>query len=868
MDFRKQVRKVYIQKPSEHESRLVRALRMIGFLFVSSAILLGAVLGGGYWWLARDLPQIEEISDYRPNVVSYVYDRQGQVIGEFKYENQTRILVKLPQVPQHLINAFIAAEDKNFYKHKGVDLLGFVRAMLKNLRKGSLSEGGSTITQQLTRALLLSPEKTIRRKLREMLLAQKIESNFDKHEILYLYLNEIYFGSGAYGVQAAAQVYFGKDVIDLSLAECAILAGLPQAPSRYSPSRNPQEAKRRQHYVLERMAANGYITQAESIDAFAEQIKLAQIRDMNLENAPYFTEHVRRYVMEVYGSDKVLKDGLHIYTTVDMDLQHSAQKALDYGLREFDKRKGWRGPIRRESSDRVPAALQELLETQTKAEPPVPDDLLTGIVTVVDDQRKTVVVDTGVALGTIAFNELKWAELMVSGETTRQIKLAEPGQLLKAGDVVEVRVLKTTKDLTELALEQKPLIQGALVSVDPRNFELLAMVGGNDYESSEFNRAVQAFRQPGSAFKPIVYAAAMDAGFTPASTILDTALVFADGWKPKNYGGGFQGEIRLRQALAKSVNTVTVRLLGELGTAYVLDYARRLGMELSAKDDLSVALGSYETTLLDLTYVYTTFASGGLRADPIFIRRIQDRDGKIIEDHLLADRISGSDGNLAAPRTPDSTWLSQGHPEAEPQPEQDSLNEEDEDLELIVMQDDDPQTGEVFVRRVMSRQTAYVVTSMLQSVVREGTGTRALALGRQAAGKTGTTNNNIDAWFVGYTPLHLAGVWVGYDEGGKTMGSKETGTRAALPIWLHYMKQAVKKMPDQPFQAPPGIVFEKIDPESGLLATPETKNPLLECFKAGTAPTEYANQEAAPKAGDFFRYDTEVEKQADPLLIP
>jgi penicillin-binding protein 1A len=868
------VRRVYVVPPPKGPERW---LRLAGFL-CAAAVLVSLQVGGVlYVWIARDLPRINRLADYRPGVVTVVYDRDGGVIGEFKYENQTRYLVPLDRVPQRLIDAVVSAEDKNFWSHSGVDPTSLVRAAWSDLRSKSMSQGGSTITQQLTRALLLTPEKTVRRKLREMLLAHRIESNFSKKDILYLYLNEIYFGSGAYGVQAAARLYFGKDATDLTLAECALLAGLPQAPSRYSPRNNPDEALRRRRYVLDRMAEDGRATADEARAAMDEPIRLVPLRDVNLEGAPYATEYIRLYVMAKYGEDKVLKDGLKIHTTIDPAKQRDAARAVDVGLRELDKRQGWRGPMLHLSADGIAAHVQALQKRDAARDAQV-GDVVEGVVTAVNESGRSVAVATGRFAGTIALADMRWAERTQVGGGLRYLNLTNPRQIVQTGDVIQARVVALPaagKD-ARLALDQKPLVQGALVSIDPRSWEILALVGGDDFRDSQFNRALQSKRQPGSSFKPIVYATALDHGFTPASVIVDTALVFDDGWSPKNATGSFQGRMRLRQALARSINTVTVRLVSEIGTTAVHEYAARLGLDLGAADDMSIALGSHEVSPIGLASAYTVFASGGLRARPILITRIEDREGHVLEKHALR-RVYPAHPLTPEPAVPDpaAPGPSAAADEAEllaAKPAAPAAPTEPEDAiagpEDLAAPDVDPATGDVLVRRVISRASAYVITSMLQSVVTSGTGARALALGKQAAGKTGTTNENVDAWFLGFTPTLLAGVWVGYDDGAKSLGGRETGAQAALPLWLEYMKRATEGHADEGFPVPPGVVYAKIDPATGLLAPPEFVGAISECFKAGTVPTEFTTGAGDIKPEDFLRYDQDSPEGRDVPVSP
>jgi penicillin-binding protein 1A len=761
-------------------------------------LLMVAVIGafGAYRHLAADLPRIDSLVDYRPPIISSVYADDGRKIGEFYTER--RIVIGLDQIPQRLRQAFVAAEDSRFYQHRGIDLVSIARAFFKNLEAGAIVQGGSTITQQVTKSFLLTPERSYSRKIKEAILAYRIDRVFSKDEILYLYLNQIYLGHGAYGVAAAAENYFDKPVADLSLAECAMLAGLPQAPSRYSPFSHPERARQRQRYVLNRMVEEGMVSPAEARVAAETELEIKPRRNWFFEEVPVYTEHVRRYVIERYGEKRLLNDGLQIYTAVDTAAQKAARNEIDKGLRALDKRRGYRGPLEQLTAE----GAKEWIARRSAGDRPVPGEIREAVVTAVDDRSGRVRVDLGSRAGVIQMAGMQWARPLdpVSGKAAG--RLETPGQILKVNDLVQVRVEAAGQGVAPLtlALEQVPRVEGALLCLENRTGQVKAMIGGRDFAASQFNRAVQSRRQPGSAFKPIIYAAAIDKGYTPASMLIDAPIIYHDEardftWKPRNYGRRFHGPTSLRRALAQSRNVVTVKLLRDIGVSYVIDYARRLGITSPLAPNLSLALGSSGVSLLELVQAYSVFANRGERVAPIFVTRIVDRDGRVLEE--AEDR-----------REP-----------------------------------------------VISPATAYIVTSLLESVVQEGTGQHVKALGRPVAGKTGTTDDLHDAWFMGYTPGFTTGVWVGFDDD-TPLGDGETGARAASPIWLGFMQTLLQDRPVEVFTVPEGVVFAKIDAETGLLAIAESRETRFECFKEGTEPTTYSSRpEAVDEPESFFKSD-------------
>lgn len=669
--------------------KIIKITITIGMVILTSLFVF--VLST-YYYFGHDLPSIENLKNYEPPTITRFFSDNGEVIGEFFIER--REIVSLDRIPDHLIYAFIAGEDARFFQHKGVDYLAILRALFKNIFSGEIVQGGSTITQQVVKSLLLTPEKSLSRKIREAILSFKIERYLTKEEILYLYLNQIYLGQGAYGVASAAEVYFGKPIEELNLAESALLAGLPQAPSKYSPFHHPEQAKKRQAYILNRMVEEGFITEAESQKALQTRLNFQERRPPHFEKAPYFVDHVRKYVEERYGRDVLYKGGLQVYTTLDLYAQKVGQESIESGLKEIERRQ----------------------------------------------------------------------------------KYPNRGNTLQ--------------------------LEGALICFELDTGYVKAVVGGRDYRRSQFNRAIQARRQTGSAFKPIVFASALDRGYSPASIVVDSPIVFESGgqrWKPKNFDEKFSGPITLRTALSRSVNVVTVKIARDIGIDYVRDYAKTLGITSPLHDNLAMALGSSGLSLYELTKAYAVFGNQGRSFRPIFIKKILDRYGNLLEENL-------------------------------------PLNYPDEIRST-------PQ--------LISPQTAFLMTSLLESVVQQGTGWRAKALGRPVAAKTGTTDQFFDAWFVGYTPEYATGVWVGFDED-RSLGENETGARAASPIWVDFMSKILKDKEIKNFSIPEGIEFMRIDPKTGRMS--HRKEAVLECFKEGTGPSQINPSSFKPSI-DFFKYE-------------
>jgi penicillin-binding protein 1A len=652
------------ETPPTEPSRKKRRFYLFILYFIAAILVLsGGFILGFYIYFSKDLPRLTSVKDYAPKVVTQVLSENEEVLAEFFVEK--RYFISIEDMPTVLIEAFIAAEDERFFEHQGLDFFSIMRAMVKNIASMDIVQGGSTITQQVTKSLLLTPEKSYTRKIKEAILAYRMEKSLSKSDILSIYLNQIYLGHRSYGVEAAAATYFDKSASDLNLAEAALLAGLPKAPSAYSPIRHPKRAKRRQIYVLQRMVESGYISKEDAQRAGDFPITITPAENKNIKIAPYFTEYIRHYLKQNYGNESLYSAGLKVYTPLNLFMQRGAQKAVESGLANYEKRVG-----------------------------------------------------------------------------------------------VE---------------EGGPRVQGALIAMNPQTGHIKSLVGGINFLENQFNRALQARRQPGSAFKPIVYAAALDKNYNTTTEVIDSPLVYMvesdeEFWEPRNFDLQYKGPITLRKALSDSRNIITIKILQDIGVGYVVNYAKKLGISTPLNRDLSLALGSSGMSLLEITRAYAAFANQGLLVEPIFVTKIVSRDGTVLEENR--------------PR----------------------------------------------VQQAISPQTAYLVTNLLTSVVKEGTGRRARALKRPCAGKTGTTNEVRDAWFIVYTPDLIAGTWVGFDNQ-KPLGKKETGAVAASPIWVDFMQGVLEGRPKKTFSVPEGVVFMRIDKETGRPATPQTEKVAYECFK-------------------------------------
>ncbi len=764
--------------------RWLRGLLIAATCVIVLGVGVGVIVGmSAYKTLTEGLPQLDELENYDSSLVTRVYDRHGELIADFFIEK--RLLIDLAEVPLFIRQATIAVEDARFYSHGGFDTRGILRAMWVNFRAGEVREGASTITQQVARTLFLNRERTMRRKLREIILAARIERRFSKDEILRMYLNQVFYGHNAYGVEAAAQIYFGKATKALTLGEGLLIVGLTQSPNAYSPLKDLPRSLQRRQYVLRRMVEQGHLDANQAQQVAQEPVELnPNYKQVN--KSPYFVEYVRQYLETHYGSRRLYRGGFEVHTTLDLHLQQVAEQAVRRGVREVDQRHGYQGPLRRVDLSRDAERNRQVIESV--AIPPDGDrtiregERLTGVVLNVGEKAVWVAVkdSRGVMTPKDSFAWVREPDLKRGFDRRAR---REPREIFQRGDVIRVRAVRVDArgQAHILALEQDPVVQSALMTIEAGSGHVLAMVGGYDFAISQFNRATQAIRQPGSAFKPIIYTAALEAGKTPASIVYDRAVVKRDAdtqqvWKPKNYSHKYYGAQTLRTALTHSRNMVTIRLMEDIGVPAVLASARRLGIESPLAPYLSLALGSSGVSLLELTASYSTFANGGLYIPPIFITRIEDADGQVIEEHL---------------------------PQAQ---------------------------------RALSPEIAYIMTSMLQGVIENGTGRRVRALKRPAAGKTGTTNDFRDAWFIGFTPEIITGVWVGIDDH-TMLGQHENGGRAAAPIWLEFMQEAVRGHPITDFPIPFQVRFYRIDAQSGRQATASTQtDTLFEAFVQGSQP--------------------------------
>jgi penicillin-binding protein 1A len=769
------------------------------YSFILSGLLLLIFGGLLFFYYSHRLPDFSPLKGGNLNAYSIIYSEEDEVIGKFLMDN--RIPISYEQIPKPLVNAFIAAEDADFFRHKGVDYKGILRAMFKNFLAGRIVQGGSTITQQVTKTFFLTPKRSLSRKLKEVAYAFGLEQNLTKEEILALYLNNIYLGNGAYGVEAAADSYFNKRVEQLNLAEVAMMAGLVKAPSRYSPVNNLKRAKDRQAYVLTRMTELGFVSQEQREKALQIPLKIQSRESAYFSKAPYFTEFIRHQVERKYGKEKLYQEGLRIYTTLDLSLQKTAQKSVEAGLRELDKREGFRGP----SQTLPPHEAKELPNKKKGAVPPLPQkEIFEGVILSKEDSKKSYTVWVEDRKGILPYSEMSWALTIKPTATYKPQKVKTPADLLNPGDVVYVRVKESSKkeQTLRLSLEQEPIVQGALLCLDPRTGYVRAMVGGRDFGESQFNRAISARRQPGSAFKPLIYAAALEKGYTPSTIIMDSPVEYSDPdggtyWAPKNYDEDFMGPITFRNALAHSRNVVTVKILEDIGVAYALPFIKKLGIESSIKRDLSIALGTSGVSMMELTSAFAVFANGGERIKPIFIKKIVTMKGEVLEENTPYIETEEKEEEEETVKTPPSASKEQA----------------------------------------ISPQNAFIMTHLLQGVVQHGTGQRAKVLGRPVAGKTGTSSDYSDAWFIGFTPSLLAGVWVGFDD--KTsLGKKETGARAALPIWINFMDQALRNTPLDTPKPPQGITFIKVNIETGLPSNTDSPETITEAFIDSSVPRE------------------------------
>lgn len=838
--------------------RLLNIFKLLTVVTLVMVLLVAAITAGGYFYLNPRLPSIDGLSNVQLQVPLRIYSSDGALMGEFGEKRRTP--KTLDEIPLRMRQAFLSAEDDRFYEHPGVDYQGLVRAAFNLVLTGERGQGGSTITMQLARNFYLSSEKTYLRKLNEILLALKIEGELDKERILELYLNKIYLGNRSYGIAAAAQIYYGLELEELSLAQIAMIAGLPKAPSTFNPIINPDRAMIRRNYVLSRMRQLDYITAAEYEAATAEPVTAVRHSSDIGVYAPYVNEMARAEIVKQFGDEAYVR-GLNVYTTINARLQQAANDSLWNGLVAYDRRHGYRGVIRHVDLDAVSEAVVAANEGVDAAAEDVDvaaeevdagkidliaklkDDenygrFLPALVLSVnddiskkpgsdadktepEDNRSAMLLLKGGNQIRLPWSGIQWARKYVSVNRIGD-ELTTVSEVIKPGDVVWL----AQDAKTGWSLAQVPEVQGALVSVDPNTGGIQALNGGFDFEHSKFNRVVQAKRQAGSGFKPIVYASALDKGYTPASLINDAPVVFEDNvlegsWRPQNYSGEFFGPTRLRMALYKSRNLVSIRLLRSVGIKHATEFAQNFGLVSDElPHDLSLALGSAELSPLQLSRVFSVFANGGYLIEPYLIQRIEDADGSILYE---ADPVVACTACVIAKQEPSPGGA------------------DDESFARLPKQ----------AERTLEPRLAYQMNSILQDVVLRGTGRRALALGRKdLSGKTGTTNDQHDAWFNGYNPDLVTTAWVGFDQI-KTLGNRETAAQAALPIWVDYMGVALAGKPERQLPRPDGLVTLKINEATGQAATDADTNTIFEIFRAERAPVvNSATPTTMPSGGD------------------
>ncbi len=748
-------------------------LKNILFISISIVLLTSVLIVGVLWTYSNDIPDYKFLKNYKPSVSSKVYSGEGELVADFSQEK--RVFVPYNSIPKNVINAFLSAEDKNFFSHPGVDAKGVLRAVVNNISNiisSNRLEGASTITQQVAKNFLLTNEVSINRKIKEAILAFRIERALSKERILELYLNQIYLGSGAYGIAAASLEYFDKSIRDINYSEAALLAALPKAPSRYNPYRDIEVAKFRRNLVLKNLLDNNYITSEWYEKLKKREIILSKNKKIYLEDAQYFIEDVRKNVIENFTYDKVYKQGFNINTPINLEFQKIATNSLRDGLVSYDQRKGWRGPLTNKiynsnwNKDLKKFYLEKSIGWSL------------AIVKKINKFSAEIETEDKIQ-GVIKYKDISW--------TKKEFK-----NLLQPGDIIYVKKISDK----QFSLQQLPKINGGIVVMDPFTGRILALSGGFSFKKSEFNRATQANRQPGSAFKPFVYALALENNYTPTSLVLDAPLVLDQGedlkmWKPENYGKKFYGPSTLRTGLEKSRNLMTVRIAQDLGIERIVNFSKDLKIYENPEELLSISLGSAETTLINLTSAYSAFVNGGKLVEPILIDRIQDSEGNTIYNNNLRQCIDCDQ----------ISYLSNDYPKIQNN-----------------------------YKQIFSPETAYQMTSILEGVVQRGTGKKLRDLNLNIAGKTGTTNKNTDTWFIGFTSNLLVGVYVGSDSP-SPLGKYETGSKTALPIFKNFIEQAVKKSDARPFKAAENTIMMVVDPKTGQKAKFSTKNTIIEVFK-------------------------------------
>lgn len=899
------------------------AMTVLGVLFVIGVI--------GYF--SMSLPQISSLADYNPPIPSKVYSKDGEVLLEIF--NERRQLVNFEDVPQVIVDAFLAAEDDNFFEHDGIDYTGIFRALVANIKAGRVVQGGSTITQQVAKSLLLTRDRSIRRKIQDFLLALRIEEKFTKEEILYLYLNQVYLGGGYYGIHAAFDGYFGKSLEEATIAESAIIAGLLVAPGRYSPYRNPRAAKMRQNYVLRRMFETGKITEEEYRAAQVEQIRFQDRRPSRFK-AGHFSDWIRQRLIRKLGEDELRNGGYRIYTTLNWRLQKKAEDEMMRGLKEIDKRQGYSGPLKNLGSDSEVIrewelekraellrsfssyfVLNEDLERVYEFEIDEEwlerrdehlekwdevvgerrfvagnvegDQLLASleggemypaVVLHADNWQRLIYVSVGGAIGIIPFNHFRWArERSITNERENWSWVTRPSDIVSPGDVVLARLIRRSvsiwphvhaphrdqlaempnKDKLQkirdarymlMFLDQEPEVEGALLSISPQTGEIVSFVGGYDFRRSQFSRATQARRQSGSAFKPLVFAAALEEGYTPSTIVLDTPEALAGveeglNWKPRNYDGQFKGPITFRNALEQSRNVPTIKIAEDIGVRKIHEFVDRVGFNAKLPPDLTLSLGTFGSTLLDMVTTFGIFPNGGRLIEPKSIIRIVDRHGRevVIEEEIEEDVIV------------DTYADEYGEIEAKELDPFEDRNEVDLELaaqieEIVEEEKINPFLENLTDTQVYDERLAYIMTNLLRGVVLHGTGRGASHISSFLGGKTGTTNNFVDAWFVGFSSNVVTGVWTGFDDN-RPVGWAETGARSALPIWSAYMSEALRVFGENDFRIPPGIINVMVDKETGEPARRGSQSSFMEAFVEGTEPGARPRERQDPSTIDF-----------------
>ncbi|MFT6068641.1 MAG: penicillin-binding protein 1A [Bacteriovoracaceae bacterium] len=899
------------------------ALGVIGGVFGVSIIV----------YFSFTLPKISSLNDYAPPITTQILSKDGTVLANLSKEK--REIVELDDVPPLIIDAFLSAEDSQFYEHQGVDYLGVARAMVANIKAGKVVQGGSTITQQVAKSLLLSHERSFTRKIKDFLLAQRIEKKLSKKEILYLYLNQVYLGGGYYGVKTAFKGYFGKELSEATVAEAAMVAGLLVAPGKYSPYINPSRAKTRQGYVLSRMKANQKISEEDYKQAIEEKIKY-RLRKSSYFKAGYFTDWVRQRIIEKVGEKNFLENGFRVVTTLDWELQKIAEKEIQEGAKAIDKRQGFKGPLSHLDSDE---AMREFFKKQreehysdnsnffevgedynkvfelnfdpneinaveervnsikekvsykrfepgySKDDPFLQqikeDENYKAVVLKVLDPERVVIVSIAGVTALMGYEQFNWAhERIIQEERHFYPYVTRPSTILKRGDVVLVKVLKKKVSLQETMtkasfdkrlkshkdykvikkekyllclLDQEPDAQAALVSITPSNGEIISFVGGYDFGKSQFNRAIQSQRQPGSSFKPLLFAAGLENGYTPATIIIDSpeALGGYDAslnWKPRNYDGKFKGPITFRNSLEQSRNIPTIKIAEKLGVEKVVDFVDRIGFKASLDKDLSLALGSFGVTLMDMVTTYGIFPNGGRLIKAKSILSVTDRYGETYlfeQDEIPAEKKPEEEEVVVVQPTPEVT------------------------PDLVVAEGEEAKTEEPKIKvnpfleglgpvQVYDERLAYIMSNILKGVVLNGTGRGAKSVSHYLGGKTGTTNSYVDAWFTGFSSNVVTGVWTGFDDN-KTLGWGETGAKSALPIWKNYMAAALKRFGEHDFKPPLGIVNVLIDKDTGRVSKASNSRSFMEAFVEGTEPgrqeEEKLDTEGSNQNTQFFEED-------------